>query len=515
MITRDETQDSISDPGMQPIVRIKTFMVTKSPSRILPGLLLGTLVILSPGTAQPQNLYADLPNIGDSSSSAISPEQQKQLGAEMMRQLRQSGVVLNDMEITSYINSLGQRLTSNSASGGQQFTFFVVNDPAINAFAGPGGYIGVNSGLILAAENESELAGVLAHEISHVTQHHLARAFEAQQGLSLPSMAAMLAAILIGTQNSQAGMAAISAVAAGGAQYQINFTRDNEKEADRVGIQTLAQSGYDPNGMPRFFERLQKNSRLYGSHPPEFLSTHPVTTNRIAEATSRAESFSGPSTKDSLEFQLIRAKLRVMGYNDPKQVLEDYQRYMDKSDNAPPYKQYEYALLLSAAGKTREAAGILEKLHRNDPDRIAYRLALATVYERGGNYTQALRIYKDSLDLYPGNLTFLLPYAGALIVANEAPRAYKLATDIRQDQYGNPLVFKLLAQAAEATGHKVEMHEAMSQYYYLNGFTREAIQQLELASHEPGLSDYDSARIEARQKELEALFEEEKKTKQI
>jgi predicted Zn-dependent protease len=194
-------------------------------------------------------------------------------------------------------------------------------------------------------------------------------------------------------------------------------------------------------------------------------------------------------------------------------VLEDFRRYTDTSDKAPPYKRYEYALLLSAAGKSSESVKILEQLHRNDPDRIAYRLALANAYERSGNYTQALRIYKDSLDLYPGNLTFLLPYASALIVANEAPRAYKLATDIRKDQYGNPLVFKLLAQAAEATGHKVEMHEAMSQYYYLNGFTREAIQQLELASHEPGLSDYDSARIGARQKELEALFEEEKKTR--
>jgi predicted Zn-dependent protease len=486
---------------------------TWNPSCRLTGILLGALVALAPGAARPQNLYSDLPNIGDSSSSAISPEQQKQLGAEMMRQLRQSGIVLDDMEITSYLNALGQRLTSNSDSGGQQFTFFVVNDPAINAFAGPGGYIGVNSGLILAAENESELAGVLAHEISHVTQHHLARAFEAQQGLSLPSMAAMLAGILIGTQNSQAGMAAISAVAAGGAQYQINFTRDNEKEADRVGIQTLAQSGYDPYGMPRFFERLQANSRLYGSHPPEFLLTHPVTTDRIAEATSRAESFKGKRTQDSLDFQLIRAKLRVMEYNDPKQVLVDFQRYMDKSDNAPPYKQYEYALLLSAADKNSEAARILEKLHRNDPDRIAYRLALANVYERGGNYTQALKTYKDSLDLYPGNLTFLLPYASTLIVVNEAPQAYKLASNIRKDQYSNPLVYKLLAQAAEATGRKVETHEAMSQYYYLNGYTRDAIQQLELASHEAGLSDYDSARIEARQKELEAIFEEEKKTK--
>jgi predicted Zn-dependent protease len=202
-----------------------------------------------------------------------------------------------------------------------------------------------------------------------------------------------------------------------------------------------------------------------------------------------------------------------MEYNDPKQVLEDFQRYMDKSDTAEPYKQYEYALLLSAAGKTGDAVRILEKLHRNDPDRIAYRLALANVDERGGKYGQALKIYKDSLDLYPGSLTFLLPYASTLIVANEAPRAYKLASDIRKDRYSNPLVYKLLAQAAEATGRKVEMHEAMSQYYYLNGFTRDAIQQLVLASHEPGLSDYDSARIEARQKELEAIFEEEKKTK--
>jgi len=488
-------------------------MLTGTSLRTFLGALLGALITLAPFAAAPENMYADLPNIGDSSSAAISPEQQQQLGAEMMRQLRQSGIVLEDTEITSYLNALGQRLTSNSDSGGQQFTFFVVNDPAINAFAGPGGYIGVNSGLIVAAEDESELAGVLAHEISHVTQHHLARAFEAQQGLSLPSMAAMLAGILIGTQNSQAGMAAISAVAAGGAQYQINFTRENEKEADRVGIQTLAQSGYDPYGMPRFFERLQKNSRLYGSHPPEFLLTHPVTTNRIAEATSRAESFKGKRTEDSLDFQLIRAKLRVLEYSDPKQVLTDFQRYMDKSENAPIYKQYEYALLLSAAGKPDEAAKILEKLHRNDPDRIAYRLALANVYERGGNYAQALKIYKDSLDLYPGNLTFLLPYTGDLIVVNQASRAYKLASDISKDQYNNPLVYKLLAQASEATGRKIEMHEAMSQYYYLNGYTRDAIQQLELASREPGLSDYDSARIEARQKELETIFEEEKKTK--
>ena len=477
------------------------------------ALLLGSLLAITVWVPVPaKSLYSDLPDIGDSAGAVISPEQEKQLGGYMMRQLRQSGIVLNNLVITAYLTSLGQRLAANSEEPTWQFTFFVVNEPSINAFAGPGGYIGVHTGLFIASENESELAGVLAHEIAHVTQRHLARAFEAADSLSVPHMAAMLASILVATQNPEAGMAGMAAVSGAAMQYQINFTRANEYEADRVGIQTLANSNLDPFGMPRFFERLQKNSRLYGSRPPEFLSTHPVTTNRIAEATSRAENYPAGEI-DTLDFQLVRAKIKVFDYSDPQQVMEDYQRYRDKTENAKVYKKYEYALLLAETGKPGESLEILGRLHRADPDRIMYRLDIAKLYANSGKYEKALALYKDALSLYPGNLTILLPYTQTLLVAGKAQEAYEILSDIIKKQYNNPRIYKLLAEAAERTGHKVESHGAMSRYYNLNGNTRQAIQQLQLARREAGVTDYENARIRAKLKELKELLEEEDRMK--
>jgi predicted Zn-dependent protease len=475
--------------------------------------LLPCWLALQPLTARAQDLYTNLPSIGDSAGAVISPGQEQQLGAAFMRQLRSSGIILEDLEITSYLASLGQRLTVNSEDPARRFTFFVVNEPSINAFAGPGGYIGIHTGLILASESESELAGVLAHEIAHVTQRHLARAYEASERLSLPTMAAMLAAILVASQHSEAGQAAMAAVTAGGLQYQINFTRANEKEADRVGIQTLAQAGLDPFGMPRFFERLQKNSRLYGSRPPEFLSTHPVTTDRIAEATSRAERQAAGKHADSLDFQLVRARLRVNSYDNPKQVLDDFRRYLDKGDGSEPDKRYEYALLLSKTGNTADAQQILSSLHRGDPDRAAYRLALADSYHRAGKYRQALDIYRDSLELYPGDILFVVPYTRTLLDTGDADAAYETLNSITIEEYNNPQIYKLLAQAAGATGRDVQTHAAMSYHYHLNGYTREAIEQLELAARVPDISSYESERIQARTKELQALLEDEDKMK--
>ena len=473
-------------------------------SRFLAGILLALSSL-----AQAQPGFSDLPNLGDAAGQAYSPQQDQALGMAFMRELRQADLILNDPEATSYLRTLGHKLVLHSENPGFGFTFFLVNDNRINAFAGPAGHIGANVGLVIAAETESELAGVMAHEIAHVTQRHLARAFETADKLSLPTTAAIIAAVLIGTQNSSAGAAALTAASAASMQHQINFTRSNEQEADRVGIQALASAGFDPNGMSHFFERLQKNAKLYGTQPPEFLSTHPVTINRIAEAESRARTYPPVTAGDDLQFQLIRAKLRAGSYENSRQVLSDFQRYHGKSGGDTVVERYEYGLLLLANKQYATAATVLEQLHRNDPDRLTYRLALADAHYQARQYQQALDIYESTHALYPGELAVILPFATTLLAAGQADRAYAILIDISEINAYDPQLFKLLGQAADSTNHQAQVHTAMSQYYYLNGFTSKAIEQMQLAEKTAGLSDYQAAKIQARLNRLKELLKAE------
>jgi len=470
--------------------------------------LLASLLLLHMATALPESNFDELPNLGDASGQIISPEQDRAMGASFMRQLRQAGIVLNDAETTGYVDALGRRLVARSENPGQDFTFFMVNDSSINAFAGPGGYIGINTGLLMAAETESELAGVMAHEIAHVTQRHLARGFEASDRMTGPRLAAMAAALLIGTQDAGAGAAAFTAASAASLQYQINFTRANEKEADRIGIQSLANAGFDPEGMSGFFERLQQNSRLYGARAPEYLSTHPVTTNRISEAQSRAQSYPKAHLEPNLEFQLLQVKLRVSSYKNPSQVLADIYRYKGEAGGDTLVERYEFALLLETSKKYAEASKIIGQLHEDDPNRITYRLALARVLYKGKQVKPALDMYASSLKLYPNSLMVVLPYATTLLSTDQAETAFELLADSSNRHPFNPEVYNLLARAAGATNRKVQTHTAMSQYFFLNGYTKQAIEQLQLAEKQPGLSNYQTSLIQEGIKNLEASMGE-------
>ena len=259
------------------------------------------------------NSHADnLPDLGDISQEAISPQQERQIGEQSMFQIRADKSYLDDAEIADYINLLGNSLVLNSSEPGQNFEFFAINDAAINAFAMPGGFIGVNTGLILATQSESEFASVLSHEIAHVTQHHLARIISGQKFDSLASMALLAAAILSARSNPDAAMATIVGVQAAGIQRQLNFTRLHEQEADRIGLGILQKSGFDSRAMPVFFERLQKATRLLEGNTPAYLRTHPVSNERMADIANRVEQIPYRPVASSLDFHLVRAKLHTL-----------------------------------------------------------------------------------------------------------------------------------------------------------------------------------------------------------
>ena len=283
--------------------------------RFLSGLLAACLTAL----AFEANLYAqtrELPDFGSPADAVLSKSREAQLARGVILQLRNAGAIIDDPQLTEYIGLLGSQLASHANDGDFDFDFFVIDEDVINAFAMPGGVVGVNAGLILASDNENELAGVLAHEVSHVTQRHIARMLYDTQRQSILTMASMLAAILIGatSDNVSAGAASglLTAGQAAAMQRQINFTRQNEYEADRIGMDVLARAGFDPNGMATFFEKLSKRSSLPSQYVPEMLQTHPVSTGRIAEARSRARQLSGVVREDSLAYKLAKARLRVL-----------------------------------------------------------------------------------------------------------------------------------------------------------------------------------------------------------
>ncbi len=470
--------------------------------------LLGSIILLTIPMLKADDI--ELPEIGDHSGVALSPEQARNIGQDFMRHLRNSVTIVEDPEITEYIQSLGYRLVANSDDPSHDFTFFIIQDPTINAFAAPGGYIGVYSGLIATSQTESELAAVLAHEIAHITQRHLARAFEQQNRLRLPLTAALVAALILSTQNPNAGLAGLAATQAGAVQLQINFTRSNEKEADRVGMQTLARTGFDPFSMPTFFERLQQASRYSGTRPPEFLSTHPVTTSRIADALGRAEALNPQPVKDHLQFYLMRAKLQVLASDNYEQTVRQFEQSLETGRyHEEAAIRYGYALALVQAGHPNEARQQILKLLKKDGDDLTYQLALAQAEIAAGHFETAFKIYERAQALYPSNYAVIINYASALLQGNRPQKAQDLLS--RQVQLGlhTGRAYHLLAQAEGDSGNQAEAHRWLAEYYYYNGQTDMAIKQLQLASKNVGNNFYERSTIEARLRQLQKEVEAE------
>jgi predicted Zn-dependent protease len=456
---------------------------------------------MSVATAAPQ-----LPDLGTAAGGTLSLRDEQELGRQMMMEVRRQLPLVEDPEVVGYIRDLGQRLATHSDSPEMHFEFFVVNDPAINAFAMPGGYIGINVGLIQNARNESELAAVLAHEIAHVTQRHLARRLAAAERINLRTLALTLAGLLLSTQNGQAGSALATAGMAGSIQQQLNFSRAFEHEADNLGIRMLAAAGFDPHGMPSFFERLLQATRYY-DRPPEYLSTHPANEARISESANRAESYRSEGIFESLSFRLMKHKLAVQGAQQPSLAIERLQveaREARPSELAPV--RYGLALALAADRRFDEAAKLLHDLIADGGEHPSYLLALARAEQGSGAHRSSLARFEQLLRLYPDHRPARLHYAEALIAAGDPQKAYHLLS--RTLPSSDPQLYWILARAAAEAKLGAEPQLAMAEHYYLRGDLKAALLQLGQALDNRYASPHQLARAQARQEAVQQELEQ-------
>jgi len=449
----------------------------------------------------------NLPEIGATTGNILSPEFERRLGQAFLNQIRRQTDIVNDPEVEAYIESIGYRLVAQSDNSRQLFTFFVINDSTINAFAAPGGIVGINTGIIINSESESELAGVMAHEIAHVTQQHMARSVEMQQRMSIPMMAAMLGAILIATQNPDAGAAAMMAIQGGVMQAQINYTRSNEEEADRIGMQLLHRAGFNPQGMVSFFEKLHRNSR-YTAQAPEFLRTHPLTVNRIADVSARASNLPATGTyTESRTYQFIRTKLLARSYRTPEEAAAHFSNEIARGEYRDDIATLRYGLALAYMDgrKYSQAQVLLDSLLDREPENISLLLARAELESRQGNYDEASKIYAAMMRIYPDYRPLILSYANTLLTGNRPREAKNILANYGRYHTPDITYYNYLARAEAESGNMIASSMAHAEYYFLTGETHIAIERLKslLRQRDPKPDYYQEERILSRISQLE------------
>lgn len=457
-----------------------------------------TVFLLGTMSVSAINNKNDLPEIGVVASSAISLDKEVLIGDAIMRQLRGQAPIINDPLLNEYIQDIGNRLVAQADNVKFPYKFFIIDNPEINAFAFFGGHIGIHTGLIFNARNESELASVLAHEVSHVTQRHIARSIEARQKSSPLQIASLLGSILLAVVNPELGMAGISASNAAAAQSSINYTRQNEKEADRVGIAILAQAGFDPNGASNFFSILAEKNRNK-STPFGFLLTHPLPESRIADARTRAASFRPRNIPESINFHLAKSRILARYYANPARNIEYFTRILQKQTYA--FKQAaEYGLALSyLANEEFEASlKLIDKLLQQQPNNLFYLDTYTDISIEMNQHQKAIDKLSAQIAHAPYNLVLTLNLANVLIKAEIFEIAITLLKDYLLINPENLLAYNLLSDAYRNSEQKLEMHQVKAEVYALVAAYPRAIDELHTAYNYANERKIEQKRIRAR-----------------
>ncbi len=455
------------------------------------------LLPVSVGTAS-----NDLPSLGDSSSRIVSPQMEQQIGEIFLKQLHAALPLSKDVLIQYYVEQHMANLAQYSNLQSALDTVVVVDNPSINAFAAPGGIIGINLGLLIYAQDSDEYSSVMAHEMAHLSQRHFARGIEAQQSAAIPNLVGLLAAVLVGAAGgSDAGIAALTTFQAAGQSRQLRFSRDREQEADRIGLNTLARANRDPAAMSRMFERMQRAYR-FTRRPPEFLLTHPLSETRISDAKNQAREYQNQvSTTDNLEnqidrfdYQLMRARAREHYATKPGAEIATYRRKLEENPDDLAV-QYALALSLSKNKEHVEAVELVERLYRQNPRSVLYTGALAETLIKAERHVEAQRLLAGALTLYPGNYPLGMLLAESKIATKDFIEAEILLENQAQKRPNDVNVWYELAETSGLAGNVTGVHLARAEYFYLNGAFHRAIQHLEYAQR---LVDDANLQLEAK-----------------
>ena len=458
------------------------------------------------GSGPPQ----DLPDLGSPANAAISIEEEYQAGLAYVAYIRESGAILNDPEISQYAQEIGHSLSSHAQEGEHQFYYMVLRDPVVNAAAIPGGFVLINSGLILMTRNENELAGVLAHETAHVTQRHIVRGIIDQSHAGLLTTAAMLAGILLGATagrgNPNAVEGAVLAGQSAAIQHQINYTRDNEYEADRIGIGTMVSAGYDPLGMASFFDFMsQAGPNPERINAVQFLIDHPIFSDRVAEAKNRAAQVGRIHHEDSLGYLLTRERLRSVAA-DPEAALQYYARLARNNGGKNIEDRYGKAVAQINAKMPAAAIPELQALVREYPRVMQFYGALGQAYLATNQMKESKAILSSAMDLFPRNVPITIRYAETLMRSGDNKQAHLVLLDLFNVVEPTPDQTRLIAKAASAAGDTADSYAYMAEFYLMTGDLNTALSQLQLALTMPGLDAIQRARFSARLEEVRAAI---------
>ena len=518
-------------------------------------LLAAALTLTLAPMRAPAQEDARLPDIGSSAGELLNPAKQAEYGGMMLRELRNYGYLLEDPLLDDWLQSMGNRLGSSSDRPEQPYTFFMLKDRQINAFATLGGYIGMNAGLVLTAHREDEVAAVLAHEVAHVTQQHVLRGVERAQRDQVPILLGMLAAIVAaqaagGSSSGEASEAAIASAMALIQQNQINYTRSNESEADRLGIRTLSRSGYDVDAMADFFERMSFAMRgnSGGYSVPDYLRTHPVTTTRVSESKQRAEQLkrgmvtattSVPGGGERVErmdprkvqappaatvnpllpsgfrfdpfdpvaepvgsqFAWAQERLRALTANTPDAAIREYESLRRSSPDGLTDPQRYGLVVARLARQPAAAAAELSALLDRHPDSLWVALALGEAESRSGRAAQANQRFDELLRRMPGNRPVALSYARVLVEqggSEAGRRAQEVLRPLLARAGADPVFQQTFARASELAGDTSRAAEAYAEAAFLNGRPEQALIQLETLKKRGDLDYVTRSRVDAR-----------------